>query len=301
MITRLSKVNVHIEFILLCETFLNDRNQNLYAIEGYNLETRNRAMNSRGGVAIYIRSDISYKRRNDLELNIDGEFESIFVETLSQKMKTIVGEIYRIPNTNEIESLNRYEIVLNKLPTDNCRVILSTDQNFDLLKIEYQQNTCTLLDNFLTSGLMPMINKPTRVVHTTATLIDNIYMNSNQFQHANRKASVLLTDISDHYPVMVSYAPNIDANLEITLKIKTRKFDEIKLNNINQSLLNTNWDFISEYDVELSFRSFINKLQEIIELHAPEKEITIPAKDIIRTPWITAGLMKSNRNLTNYS
>ncbi len=45
-------------------------------------------------------------------------------------MKTIVGEIYRIPNTNETESLNRYEYVLNKLPIDNYRIILASDQNF---------------------------------------------------------------------------------------------------------------------------------------------------------------------------
>ncbi len=57
MIKRLNNMNVYIEFILLCETFLNDRNQNLCNIEGYNLETRNREINSRGGVALYIRND----------------------------------------------------------------------------------------------------------------------------------------------------------------------------------------------------------------------------------------------------
>ena len=208
IIRRLSNINVHIEFILLCETFLNNNNQHLYQIEGYKLETRNRGTNSKGGVAIFIRNDIPYKRRNDIEINVDGEFESIFLETTGQKSKTIVGEIHRIPNTPEIEALNHYEHVLNKLQTETAKIILGSDMNFDLLKIEKHRNTCALLDIFLTAGLIPMINKPTRVVHTTATLIDNIYTNINTIQHTDRKAAILITDISDHYPVLITYRNN---------------------------------------------------------------------------------------------
>ncbi len=32
-------------------------------------------------------------------------------------------------------------------------------------------------------------------------------------------------------------------------------------------------------------------------MHAPEKEITIIPKNIIRTPWVTSGLLKSNKTL----
>jgi hypothetical protein len=83
LMRRLANINVNIEYILLCETFLNNNNEHLYKIEGYNLE--NKETNNRGGVAIYIRNDIPYKRRSDLEINIDGEFESIFVETVNPK------------------------------------------------------------------------------------------------------------------------------------------------------------------------------------------------------------------------
>ena len=95
--------------------------------------TRNRITNTKGGVAIYLKNNITYKRRNDLEINIDGEFESIFLETNSNKTKTIVGEIYRIPNTNELDSIRHFETILNKLANINCNIIIGTDQNFDYL------------------------------------------------------------------------------------------------------------------------------------------------------------------------
>jgi len=269
IIRRLQNRNINLEYILLCETFLNNNNQHLYKIEDYTLENRNRCTNNRGGVAIYIRNDITYKRRTDLEFNIDGQFESIFIETIGSKTKTIVGEVYRIPNTNEIESLNRYDYILNKLQTETTNIILGTDQNFDLLKIDINRNTCTLLDNFLVAGLIPMINKPTRVVHTTSTLIDNIYTNINTSQHIDRTSTVLVTDISDHYPVLVTYKKPTH-NKILPIKIKTRKLDERKLHNINQSLKNCNWDFIYQDDIESSFQNFINKINEVINLNAPE-------------------------------
>ena len=99
IIRRLNETRIELDYILLCETFLNDNNQKLYNIDGYEMITRNRITNTKGGVAIYLRNNVTFKRRDDLEINIDGVFESIFIETTLNNTKTIVGEIYRIPNT----------------------------------------------------------------------------------------------------------------------------------------------------------------------------------------------------------
>ena len=61
--------------------------------------------------------------------------------------------------------------------------------------------------------LFPLITRPTRVTANSATLIDNIF--TNNFNGDNWSAQgVLVTDISDHYPVFhlsgqyVTYAAN---------------------------------------------------------------------------------------------
>jgi len=44
----------------------------------------------------------------------------------------------------------------------------------DLLNIESHKHTAELLNNMFASSLIPTINTPTRITHSSATLIDNI-------------------------------------------------------------------------------------------------------------------------------
>ena len=95
---------------------------------------------------------------------------------------TIVGEIYRVPNTSEITLINRYENITKKLSDMPQNVIIGTDQNFDYLTVNSHKNTQDLLCTFLNNGLVPTITMPTRIAttgntnKTVRTLIDNIYI-----------------------------------------------------------------------------------------------------------------------------
>ena len=55
LLTHLEQNNTNVDFILLCERFLNDQNQHMYGIPGYQLITSNRKANIRGGVAIFVK------------------------------------------------------------------------------------------------------------------------------------------------------------------------------------------------------------------------------------------------------
>jgi exonuclease III len=67
--------NAKIDVLLLCETFLNERNSSLYNIPGYNFVFKNRQKGTRGGVAMYISDQYTYKLREDLVEMHDGKFE----------------------------------------------------------------------------------------------------------------------------------------------------------------------------------------------------------------------------------
>ena len=101
VLSSLHNINIDIQFILLCETFLSDNNCNLCNIPGYNLICKDRAVGKRGGVAIYKQENMTYKNRPDLEINVENEFESLFIDTTINNEKVVVGEIYRVPNTSE--------------------------------------------------------------------------------------------------------------------------------------------------------------------------------------------------------
>ena len=83
-IATLSDHNITVNYITLCETFLNDDNMALAKIDGYNLICRNRGPGLRGGVAIYILSTLSYTIRDDLAVNVDREFESVVLKSMGK-------------------------------------------------------------------------------------------------------------------------------------------------------------------------------------------------------------------------
>ena len=50
------------------------------------------------------------------------------------------------------------------------------------------------------NSFIQLINKPTRVTHSTVTIIDNIF--TNEYENDNKyMTGILTTDISDHYPI----------------------------------------------------------------------------------------------------
>ena len=132
LLSELSDAHVEIDYILLCETFVNDDNAHLFKLPNYNFIYKNRKIKSKGGVAIYIRDNIQYNLREDLSIFIEGEFESIFIESINNGQTSIVGEIYRIPNTSVNLSIQRYEAILQKMESSNSQVIIGTDQNLTI-------------------------------------------------------------------------------------------------------------------------------------------------------------------------
>ena len=72
---------------------------------------------------------------------------------------------------------------------------------------------------------------------------------------------------------------------------------EEKIFNIAKDMKKQNWNELQNMNVDDAFSYFAQQLQEKIDKHAPEKLIQVPAKQIIRTPWITTALLNSSRHL----
>ena len=254
--------HIEIDFILLCETFLTENNSNQFNIAGYNFVNRNRIHSSRGGVAIYIHDKHKFKLRDDIAINVTGIFESIFIEVNSDNLKAVVGEIYRVPNTNEVNSINMYSQIISKLQNYKNDIIIGTDQNFDYIKIDQYKRTQDLLDTFITNGFIPTITKPTRITHNTATLIDNIYISTNHKPDIH--SAILTFDISDHLPVITCVGHDKYTTKRKPKIIKTRHINEEVKAKISNTIKITNWQYLEQLNTNDAFIAFTNKLNDII-------------------------------------
>lgn len=292
LINNLHDQNIDLDFIMLCETFLTDNISDQFKIPGYNLITRNRPSGAkRGGVAIYIKTEYNFKERNDLMINDPGVFESLFIETKN----AIIGEIYRTPNSNDLRTLGMYDSILSKLQNYKNNIIIGTDQNFDFIKIDQHKNTEELLSILLSNGLLPTITKPTRITHSTATCIDNIYISARR--KTNIYTGILCEDISDHLPIILCLGTQKHDRTKNPIIIQKRTINDDTLRNIAISINNKDWSYLENMDTNLAYKNFTQEITELVDKIAPLKNITIPAFAIMREPWMSRGLVKSSQTL----
>ena len=147
---------------------------------------------------------------------------------------------------------------------------------------------------FYTLGILPTITRPTRITHSSATLIDNIYIKRSNYDLL--KSKIIITDISDHLPVIICTGMHSIPNTREPLIFKHRPMTNAQENEIVNSINSVNWnDLFNNCSINDAYNNFTTKLTEILDQQAPVKTVTIRHKCIINESWMTPGLMKSSR------
>ena len=155
------------------------------------------------GVSLYINEKIPFIERHDL--NVFNEYiESVFIEIdkskLNPEKNVIIGVIYWPTNT-DIEIFNEYlGSILDKVGHEKKLSYIMGDYNIKLLNYNSHTKTTLFLDTLYSKSLIPLINRPTRSVEIRHTIIDNIITNNFTDLQCSMQG-VLLTDISDQYPI----------------------------------------------------------------------------------------------------
>ena len=113
-----------------------------------------------------------------------------------------MGSLYHSPNVNENKFLRHIRETLPKIQNEkgDKNIILGMDHNLDLLKCHIHQNTQLLIDIMTKNNMHPTITKCMHITNTSATLIDNVFIDNKLFQSFD--SCILLEDISDHLPVL---------------------------------------------------------------------------------------------------
>jgi hypothetical protein len=106
-----------------------------------------------------------------LDKNVDDIIETRFIEVLNKYGKNIIiGVVYRPPNSN-FESFKRImNEILENIDRENKLCYLMGDFNIDLFKSESCDYTNHFIEQLFTSSFFPLITKPTRITHHTATV-----------------------------------------------------------------------------------------------------------------------------------
>ena len=130
--------------------------------------------------------------------------ESLSISILNKKCKNIIlNTIYRPPNGDIKICENHFKNLFAKNDTVNKHIVLAGDFNLNVLDFESNKKIENFINPMFCYGMIPTINKYTRVTANTATAIDHIV--TNVTIDTDFKAGILKSCISDHFAIMLAF------------------------------------------------------------------------------------------------
>ena len=197
-----------IDVIILQETWLTKVNHHLVQFPGYKHYVKHCTGKMGDGVSILVSSELTSRLCNNIECN-ETYLESCNVEIQLPQIKLLVSSVYRPPNTNEKQFNLAFEKLMKSICKSSSHSIIGLDHNLDLLKANYHKPTQSFLENVLSNQHVPCITRPTHIMKSSASLIDNILVSRDIYNSS--KCGIAISDLSDHFPCVMTW-PNIIKN-----------------------------------------------------------------------------------------
>lgn len=228
-----------------------------------------------GGVGVYIKKNIKYS----LFSASTNTINQIWLAIEASNTKLVVGTSYRPPKMNIKLFLNEIETALSLVLPCSDRIFCLGDFNIDLLKPD--DSSATYLQDFLDAyGLVQIIDQPTRITATTATLLDLIIVSGKNLINGS---GVTVCPFSDHdMPFCnISY---MESRVEPVLKA----FRNLK--RINFDLFNTDLhtvpfqNIFRVTDIDMKLQVFNDYILSLFDKHAPLQIHNLKKPP---APWLT--------------
>ena len=283
---RLIMQNMPVDILAINETKLDHLvPDSEIAIAGYFHIRRDRSRFG-GGVLLYVRDSIPFSERNDL---VTDSLEMICIEISKPHNKSfLVSTWYRAPNSQSA-LFDEYEAFLRNSDIENREVIIMGDLNCDILKSPCESHTRKL--QFLSSLYQfdQLIDEPTRITGTSATLIDLILTNKEE---NISKSGVIHLGLSDHSMIFAIRKHCIPKSRE---KVKhIRNFKNFNANDFLTDLSQMPWENIAQHDnSNVCWQVWKSLYLQVLDRHAPLRRMRTRGNSL---PWISSdikGIMRS--------
>ncbi len=178
----------------------------------------------------------------------------------------------------------------------NSEIIVGSDLNFNFMNIANNVHVSELLDVFVTNGALPTITRPTIITHSSATLIDNIFVKCEKYENVTSR--ILVSDISDHFPVIMCMGstPYSTHKQKQPLIFEHRPLGDSQISKLKRALTDVSWrEILNHEHIDNCYDAFVCKFNELLDSCAPIKTTAIPHRCVLRESWMTPGMIKSSR------
>jgi len=291
--------NLQIDLLCLQETWLKPgENIDHLNIEGFNFIGESRRISTHGGLGIYIRNSLEYKKLN---LGQPSDiFESQFIEIYSQgrsNEKIILGNIYRPPvnnNDNYNQFMNEFQQYLRILSNKHCPIIIAGDYNIDLLQISSKPSFMEIFQTIIACSFIPKITFPSRYNpnNNSCSLIDNFYVNMQE-KTLKAKAGILVHKISDHLLSFINLDVSCDKRIpkHVFIKKSSDECYEKFRQDLQRSNLTNNLNQDMYADPDINYNHVNECLSQLYKKHFPIVKKRFNKTKHFKSPWMNRQIL----------
>lgn len=139
--------------------------------------------------------------------------------------------------------------------SNNSSLCIAGNFNMDLLDIKNEAHVSDFVDVLYSHNLFPTIYKPARITNTSASVLDNVFLNNLFFQFSG----LLYADISDHLPIFTAFdcSPVQSSTSKISQPRLAQDFSNGNIEKFSPFLQHS-WDFVTEsFNVEHDYQTFV--------------------------------------------
>jgi exonuclease III len=283
----LSDINPHI----LCTTehHLRPEEINIINLGQYTLGAHYcRRHSKQGGVSIFILNNIIYEVIDLNQFNKEKDLEICDLKIKLMLTYLIVLCIYRSPSGNFSYFIIQIEMALNKLYKISSNIIVCGDFNVNFLDSSSKAPLLKLL--YYSFSLESTVDFPTRIMHSSQTLIDNIFLDK---KNLNTITYPFINGILDHDGQIVTLL-DVTSPSRKTSFIHIRETNDYSILRFVEFLSYETWDTIFSNDnTNKIFNSFLDIYLKIFQTCFPLKKRTTLLNC---KPWLTEGIKNSCTN-----
>lgn len=276
----LSTIDQKPNVLCFTEHWLEPSEEESIKINGYTMTSCfSRTDMEHGGTCIYTDEYLDFDEVACIkEISLEGHAEISCVQ--SKEKQIIVICVYR-RGLGDFDSfieklMEVLEVTYSKFKT--YKLVLCGDFNVDLLTNTSKSKE--FLDLLNSYNISQTIFQPTRVTGATSSLIDNIFVNFDNFGNS----SVLVSALSDHRAQILT----IPVKKDQVKNIKKRIFSKIKMEQYRRELESVQWEpLFNIRDTNSAYDFFIKIIKDIMDRVFPMKNLN---KTNSTKKWITQGI-----------
>ena len=255
-------------------------------IPGYVI-VRNDRRRDGGGVCLYIRNDLAFNPRSDVN---KSDTESLWIEILLPKTRPIlIGVCYRPPKDYKFfEKLENDLMNCDRLSDLECYIL--GDFNVNVMHNKNSGLTKCVSDVCDIFDLCQLISDPTRITDSSKSIIDLIFTSSYE---KVSQSGVVDIGLSDH---MMIFCTRKISKGQIgkhqTIQIRSMKNYTAEI--LNDELCNVDWSGVLNCDnVHDAWCNFKLEFTKVLDKICPVKHIRLKQRT---EPWINSDVLEAIRD-----